>query len=57
MLKEWLVFNKLEDFNSLLKYTDDDFTPIKNLCNVNEYGEMLPTTPSGPKYLQHFFIS
>ena len=22
--KEWVVFNKLEDFNSLLKYTDDD---------------------------------
>ena len=28
MIKEWVVFNKLEDFNSLLKYTDDDFTPI-----------------------------
>ena len=25
MIKEWVVFNKLEDFNSLLKYTDDDF--------------------------------
>ena len=28
MIKEWVVFNKLEDFNSLLKYTEDDFTPI-----------------------------
>ena len=28
--KEWFVFNKMEDFNSLLKYTDDDFTPIGN---------------------------
>ena len=27
MIKEWVVFIKLEDFNSLLKYTDDDFTP------------------------------
>ena len=26
LIKEWVVFNKLEDFNSLLKYTDDDFT-------------------------------
>ena len=26
MIKEWVVFNKLEDFNSLLEYTDDDFT-------------------------------
>ena len=32
MRKEWVVFNKLEDFNSLLKYTDDDFTPTGNLC-------------------------
>ena len=27
MTKEWVVFNKLEDFNSLLEYTDDDFAP------------------------------
>ena len=44
LLKEWVVFNKLEDFNSLLKYTDDDLTPIGNLCYINENGEMLPTT-------------
>ena len=25
-IKEWVVFNKLEDFNSLLSYTDVDFT-------------------------------
>ena len=24
IIKEWVVFNKLEDFNLLLKYTDDD---------------------------------
>ena len=24
MIKEWVVFKKFEDFNSLLKYTDDD---------------------------------
>ena len=32
MIKEWVVFNKLEDFNSLLKYTNDDLTPTGNLC-------------------------
>ena len=30
-IKEWVVFNKLEEFNSLLKYSDDDFTPIGSL--------------------------
>ena len=39
MIKEWVVFNKLEDFNSLLKYTDDDFTPTGKLCYINENGE------------------
>ena len=41
MIKEWVVFNKLEDFNSLLKYTDDDFTQTGNLCYINENGEKL----------------
>ena len=50
MIKEWVVFNKLEDFYFLLKYTDDDFTPIGNLCHINENGEMLPTTT-----LQEFY--
>ena len=27
MIKEWVISNKLEDFNSLLIHTDDDFTP------------------------------
>ena len=35
MIKEWVVFNKLEDFNSLLKYTDDDFcTLLETLQNI-----------------------
>ena len=38
MIKEWVVFNKLEDFNSLLKYTDD-FTPTGKLCYTNQNGE------------------
>ena len=41
MIKEWVVFNKLEDFNSLLEYTDDDFTPTGNLCYINKNGEKL----------------
>ena len=41
MIKEWIVFNKLEDFNSLLKYTDDDFSPTGKLCYMNENGEKL----------------
>ena len=41
MIKEWVVFNKLEDFNSLLEYTDDDFTSTGNLCYINQNGEKL----------------
>ena len=40
-IKEWVVFNKLEDINSLLKYSDDDFTPTGKLCYINENGEKL----------------
>ena len=41
MIKEGVVFNELEDFNSLLKCTDDDFKPTGNLCYINENGEKL----------------
>ena len=41
MIKEWVVLNKLEDFNSLLKHTDDDFTPTGKLCYMNQNGEKL----------------
>ena len=41
MIKEWVVFNKLEDINSLLKYTDDDFRSAGNLCYINQNGEKL----------------
>ena len=50
MIKEWVVFNKLEDFNSLLKYTDDDFTPTGNLCYINQNGGKLYR-----KLLKEFF--
>ena len=41
MIKEWVVFNKLEDINSLLKYTDNDFRATGNLCYINQNGEKL----------------
>ena len=41
MIKEWVVFNELEDFNSLLEYTDDDFTPTGKLCYRNQNDEKL----------------
>ena len=41
MIKEWVVFNELEDFNSLLEYTDVDFTPTGKFCYINENGEKL----------------
>ena len=27
MLRQWVIYNKLEDFNSLLNYTDEDLIP------------------------------
>ena len=30
MLKQWVIFNKLDNFNSLLNYSFDDFTPSGN---------------------------
>ena len=45
MLKEWIKFNKLEDFNSILNYTIDDFTPSGNLSYMNQHGDILLHTP------------
>ena len=53
-IKEWVVFNKLEDFNSLLKYTDDDFTPTGNLCFSN--GEKLHQTLVQDSYKLRWYI-
>ena len=44
MSRQWAIFNKLENFNSLLNYTIDDFTPSGNLCYINEHG-VLHQTP------------
>ena len=56
MIKEWVVFNKLEDINSLLNYTDDDFTPTGNLCDTNDSGKMLPTTALQEFYNLRWYI-
>ena len=45
MLKQWIIFNKLKNFNSILNCTIDDFTPSGNLCYMNEHGDILPYTP------------
>ena len=45
MLKQWIIFNMLENLNSILNYTIDDFTPSGNLCYMNEHGNILPYTP------------
>ena len=46
MFKQWIIFNKLENFNSILNYPIDDFTPSGNLCYMNEHGDILPYTPT-----------
>ena len=44
-MKEWIEFNKLENFNSILNYTIDDFTPSGNLFYMNQHGDILHHTP------------
>ena len=51
MIRQWVIYNKLEDFNSLLNYTDEDFKPYGggNLSYYKENGysvvKIMPTTP------------
>ena len=45
IFKQWIIFNKLENFNSILNYPIDDFTPSGNLCCMNEHGDISPYTP------------
>ena len=41
MLREWIIFSKLENFNSILNYTIDDFTPSGNFSYINDHGDVL----------------
>ena len=51
MIRQLVIYNKLEDFNSLLNYTDEYFTPHGggNLSYYKENGDsvvkMMSTTP------------
>ena len=45
MLKQWVIFNKLENFNATLNYTIEDFTPSGNLFYVSKNGEILHQNP------------
>ena len=45
MLKQWVIFNKLQNTNSILNYTIDDFTPSGSLCYINQNGDILHQTP------------
>ena len=51
MIRQWVIYNKLEDFNSLLKYTDEDLKPhgVGNLSYYKENGDsvvkMMSHTP------------
>ena len=55
-IKEWVVFNKLEDLHSLLNSIDDDFTPTGNLCYTNDNGEKFHHTPMQEFYNLRWFI-
>ena len=45
MLKEWIKCIKLDNFNSILNYTIDDFTPSGSLSYMSEHGQILHDTP------------
>ena len=51
-MRAWLKHNKLEDFNSLLTYDLNDFTPSGILCYYKQKADsevalMMPNTPEG----------
>ena len=56
MLKHWVIFNKLEKFNSILNYTIEDFTPSGNLSYINENGDILHLTPMKELFNQRWYI-
>ena len=56
MMKELVIFNTLENFNSLLNYTFDDFTPSGNLCYIDENVNILHQTPFHELFNQRWYI-
>ena len=55
-LKQWIKFNMLENFISILNYTIDNFTPSGNLYYINENGEILHQTPLKELFNLRWFI-
>ena len=45
MLKQWIIFNQLENFKSILTFTIDDFTSSGNLSYLNQRGDILHQAP------------
>ena len=56
MLKEWVIFNTLEKFNSILNYTIDDFTPSGNLSYLNQHGDILHQISSKEVFNLRWYI-
>ena len=56
MIRQWVIYNKLEDFNSSLNYTDDDFIPHGHIKlsyykeNCDSVVKMMSPTPLPEKY-------
>ena len=66
IIRAWVKHNKLEDFNSLLIFNVDDFTPSGTLCYFKDKVDseavmMMPTTPLKElcnlrRYIQHLMF-
>ena len=56
MLKQWIIFNKLGNFNSILNYPIDDITPSGNLCYMNKHGEILHQRPMKEVFNLRWYI-
>ena len=56
MLKQWVIFNKFENFISILNYTIDDFTPSGKLSYINKHDETLHQTPMTEVFNLRWYI-
>ena len=61
MLKQWIIFNKLENFNSIMNYIIDDFPPSGSLSYLNQHGDILHQIPLKEvfnlyRYMQHLIL-
>ena len=56
MIRKMVKCNKLDNFNSLLNYSIDDFTPSGNLCYFKENGEILHQAPLQELFSLRWYI-